>query len=81
MCTNYENGKEWRPIYNCFRGQTLVELHIDTPDERVDEVATELENEPTFYQPVNLVYDYDRNNFKNELLRSNPETHVPRSEE
>jgi hypothetical protein len=81
MCTDNENGRKWKIIYNCCGGQTLLEFHADTPNERIAEVGTELENEPTFYRPVNLLPYYDRDDLTIELIGGDTGTHAPRSEE
>jgi hypothetical protein len=55
MCMDNENGREWKTIYNCCGGRTLLELHADISNEQIAKVATEFENGPTFYRPVNLL--------------------------
>ena len=51
LCADSDNGREWGVIYNCCGGRTLLDVSVDASDERIAEIAIEMENEPSFYNP------------------------------
>jgi hypothetical protein len=58
LSTDYDNGREWVTIYNCCGGRTFLDISVNASNERVTEIAIEMENEPSFYSPSRL-FHYD----------------------
>ncbi len=81
LSTDYDNGREWGTIYNCCRGRTFLDVSVDAPDERVAEIAIEMENEPSFYSPSRLFHYDDGRYFVIGLAEGNTSLATCRPEE
>ena len=63
LCADIDNGREWGVFYNCCGGRTLLEVSVDASDEQLNEIAAEMENEPSFYSPSRLFHVMDGRRF------------------
>jgi len=76
-----DNGREWGTIYNCCWGRTFLDVLVNESDERVAEIAIEMENEPSFYSPTRLFHYDDGRYFVIGLAEGNLSTSTCRPEE
>jgi hypothetical protein len=81
LSADYDNGREWGTIYNCCGGRTFLDVSVNESDERVAEIAIEMENEPTFYCPTRLFHYDDGRYFVIGLAEGNSSTPTCRPEE
>ena len=63
LCADIDNGREWGVFYNCCGGRTLLDVSVDASDEQLNEIAAEMENEPSFYNPSRLFHFMDGRRF------------------
>ncbi len=79
LSTDYDNGREWGTIYNCCGGRT--DVSVNASDERVAEIAIEMENKPSFYSPSRLFHYDDGRYFVIGLAEGNSSISTCRPEE
>ena len=62
-------------------GRTFLDVSVNESDERVAEIAIEMENEPSFYSPTRLFHYDDGRYFVIGLAESNSSIPTCRPEE
>jgi len=81
LCADIDNGREWDVFYNCWGGRTLLAVSVDASDEQINEIAIEMENEPSFYNPSRLFHFMDGRRFVVSLAEDDLSIPTYRSEE